>query len=662
MPEATVAITFNKNEIWKFGTLTVSPFHWLEAGYFYYRPADLRWEGDNVRGHYLDKGFNVKFVHRPKDNRFPTIAIGLDDFAGTGYFSKEYAVSTFVLGNFKSSLGIGWGKFAGESSFENPLSFISDDLIFRPIESSNRSRGGNPSYDKWFRGDASLFGGIEYISPHLKGLKIKLEYDPFNYFDFSAVQRPDALASLRNKTKNINFGIGYQLNDFVSIDASYIKGNTFNLNFNIALNFNKDFVKKEKFKSNIELKDFQKNSKNNFYENLLYNLNKNNLFLQTANLDKNELEITISATNYRNAVRSGSYAAKISQDVANYSNIDLSVIKVTHLNAGIELNQISFISNHLSNQFVPMEVKVRNTDISSGKTNSYISDEFQPILKMPIIFSSISPSVISHIGNPEKFYFGGLNLKYSGEIQFKRNLILTTELNQPIYNNLEDTISGPGSKMEHVRTDLVQYLKEDDIFISRAQLDFIWSPMREIYAKVSGGIFENMYAGIGGEILYKPFDKNYSIGFELFEVKQRDFRQRFGFKNYKTTTGHISYSHIFAKDVEAKISYGRYLAKDDGFTLDLGRRTRSGFKAGIYFSRTNVSDEIFGEGSFDKGFYIQVPLDLFSNKYNGQYSTLKISPLTRDGGAKLIHDKDLRGLIHNSSRYELSKQWRGYLD
>ena len=662
MPEATVAITFNKNEIWKFGTLTVSPFHWLEAGYFYYRPADLRWEGDNVRGHYLDKGFNVKFVHRPKDNRFPTIAIGLDDFAGTGYFSKEYAVSTFVLGNFKSSLGIGWGKFAGESSFENPLSFISDDLIFRPIESSNRSRGGNPSYDKWFRGDASLFGGIEYISPHLKGLKIKLEYDPFNYFDFSAVQRPDALASLRNKTKNINFGIGYQLNDFVSIDASYIKGNTFNLNFNIALNFNKDFVKKEKFKSNIELKDFQKNSKNNFYENLLYNLNKNNLFLQTANLDKNELEITISATNYRNAVRSGSYAAKISQDVANYSNIDLSVIKVTHLNAGIELNQISFISNHLSNQFVPMEVKVRNTDISSGKTNSYISDEFQPILKMPIIFSSISPSVISHIGNPEKFYFGGLNLKYSGEIQFKRNLILTTELNQPIYNNLEDTISGPGSKMEHVRTDLVQYLKEDDIFISRAQLDFIWSPMREIYAKVSGGIFENMYAGIGGEILYKPFDKNYSIGFELFEVKQRDFRQRFGFKNYKTTTGHISYSHIFAKDVEAKISYGRYLAKDDGFTLDLGRRTRSGFKAGIYFSRTNVSDELFGEGSFDKGFYIQVPLDLFSNKYNGQYSTLKISPLTRDGGAKLIHDKDLRGLIHNSSRYELSKQWRGYLD
>ena len=92
--------------------------------------------------------------------------------------------------------------------------------------------------------------------------------------------------------------------------------------------------------------------------------------------------------------------------------------------------------------------------------------------------------------------------------------------------------------------------------------------------------------------------------------------------------------------IESNISYGRYLAKDDGFTFDLGRRTRSGFKAGIYFTRTNVSAETFGEGSFDKGFYFQIPMDLFSTGYSGNYSTFKLSPLTRDGGAKLIHDKD----------------------
>ena len=55
--DGTLALTLNRNDIWKFGTLTATPLEWLEASYFYYRPKDLIWEGNNVRGHYLDKGF-----------------------------------------------------------------------------------------------------------------------------------------------------------------------------------------------------------------------------------------------------------------------------------------------------------------------------------------------------------------------------------------------------------------------------------------------------------------------------------------------------------------------------------------------------------------------------------------------------------------------------
>ena len=113
---------------------------------------------------------------------------------------------------------------------------------------------------------------------------------------------------------------------------------------------------------------------------------------------------------------------------------------------------------------------------------------------------------------------------------------------------------------------------------------------------------------------------------------------------------------------ESNLSYGRYLAKDDGFTFDIGRRTKSGFKAGIYFTRTNVSAEVFGEGSFDKGFYFQIPLDLFSKNYSGNYSSFKLSPLTRDGGAKLNFDKDLKGLIYNTTFSELNGQWNGLLN
>ena len=342
--------------------------------------------------------------------------------------------------------------------------------------------------------------------------------------------------------------------------------------------------------------------------------------------------------------------------------MDINQINISHINAGIELNNIKYIANHINNDNLPIELLVRNTALESGNFMGFKKDEFKPNIDFPVIFSSISPTLVTHIGNPEKFFFGGVNLQHISEIQFNRNLLLSTEFNARVYGDFDNAISKPDSVMEHVRTDLVEYLQEDDIVISRMQLDYVWSPKKDTYAKLSGGIYETMFAGYGIETLYKPFDKNYSLGFEIFHVKQRSFDQRFSFKDYSTVTGHLNFGYSLPLGIESNISYGRYLAKDDGFTFDLGRRTRSGFKAGIYFTRTNVSAETFGEGSFDKGFYFQIPMDLFSTGYSGNYSTFKISPLTRDGGAKLIHDKDLKGLIYNSTYRELSQQWRGLLN
>ena len=386
--------------------------------------------------------------------------------------------------------------------------------------------------------------------------------------------------------------------------------------------------------------------------------------MQTASLNEDQtLEINISTSEHRNAIRSSSYAAYIAKQVSDNNDINVSEIKVSHINVGVELNNVSYIANHLSEDSRPViELKKRYTELDSGQVNKYKQAKFRPNVDFPVIFSNTSPSVVTHIGNPEKFYYGGINITNTTEVQFSRNLLLSSELEYSIYNDIQDTVSGPGSKMQHVRTDLVQYLKEDDLYISRLQLDYIWSPYKDIYTKISGGIFETMYAGIGFEGIYKPFKSNYAIGAEFFSVRQRAFNQKFQFRDYKTTTGHINLTYQFFKGIELNLSYGRYLAKDDGFTFDLSRNTSSGFKSGIYFTRTDVPAEIFGEGSFDKGFYFQIPLDLFSNKYSGNYSTFKLSPLTRDGGAKLVHDKNLRGLIFNTTYSELTSQWGGFLN
>ena len=147
--------------------------------------------------------------------------------------------------------------------------------------------------------------------------------------------------------------------------------------------------------------------------------------------------------------------------------------------------------------------------------------------------------------------------------------------------------------------------------------------------------------GIGTEFIYKPFDKNYYFGFESFYVKKRDFDQLFNLLDYETHTSHINFNYFFEPlDINLNLSYGKYLAKDKGYTFDLSRRSKLGIRSGFFFTRTNVSAELFGEGSFDKGFYIQIPLDLFRKKYTASHTNFKLRPLTRDGGQKLNYEKN----------------------
>ena len=125
-------------------------------------------------------------------------------------------------------------------------------------------------------------------------------------------------------------------------------------------------------------------------------------------------------------------------------------------------------------------------------------------------------------------------------------------------------------------------------------------------------------------------------GIDVNKVRQRDFDQRFNFLDYQVTTGHVTgYWQTGWKDVLAKVSYGQYLAGDRGYTVDVSKAFSNGVKMGAYFTRTNVSAEQFGEGSFDKGIYVSIPFDAFFTKFSNDTATILWNPLIRDGGAKL---------------------------
>jgi hypothetical protein len=95
---------------------------------------------------------------------------------------------------------------------------------------------------------------------------------------------------------------------------------------------------------------------------------------------------------------------------------------------------------------------------------------------------------------------------------------------------------------------------------------------------------------------------------------------------------------------------GRYLAKDKGVTISLAKEFDSGIRAGFFATKTNVSAQEFGEGSFNKGFYVSIPFDLLTIKPSRQVAGIAWVPLTRDGGQQLGRKYSLYGLTESRGK------------
>ena len=72
-------------------------------------------------------------------------------------------------------------------------------------------------------------------------------------------------------------------------------------------------------------------------------------------------------------------------------------------------------------------------------------------------------------------------------------------------------------------------------------------------------------------------------------------------------------------------------------------------------SITNLSAREYGEGSFGKWVYGNIPMDIFSQRGTRDRTFFEWAPLVRDGGQKLKTGKDLYVLMNNP-HLELSDQ------
>ena len=130
------------------------------------------------------------------------------------------------------------------------------------------------------------------------------------------------------------------------------------------------------------------------------------------------------------------------------------------------------------------------------------------------------------------------------------------------------------------------------------------------------------------------------MGLEIFDVRKRDYNWGFGHLDYQNTTltANFYYRNYGSIPFDLKISAGEYLAGDVGSTIEFSRTFSSGVKFGAFATFTDVSTEQFGEGSFDKGIFFNIPIFGNSIAYTWR-------PLTKDPGAKLVRRNSLHDLL-----------------
>ena len=240
---------------------------------------------------------------------------------------------------------------------------------------------------------------------------------------------------------------------------------------------------------------------------------------------------------------------------------------------------------------------------------------------------------------------------------FRRGLSLKTVIGFDIYNNFNEFNNPSFSQLPHVRSDIQEYLSEGKNNIARMQINYIWSPYKNLFARLDVGLLEEMFGGFGGELYYRPFSSNFSASFSFHNVRQREYKQRFKFRDYQTETGHLGLHYDLPKGIHSQMLIGKYLAGDKGVTLDLSRRFKTGFTLGVFATKTNLSAEEFGEGSFDKGFYFSIPMEIFYSKYRQGNISFGLHPLTKDGGATLNVHNSLFSLFGDTNRSSLVRDW-----
>jgi membrane-associated phospholipid phosphatase len=642
MPDARVA----PEAAWRTGMSFMRPYQtiWSSVAMFPWAEASFRFTrsfgvpgfegGTNIDyGDFKDKSFDSKVIVFPERGIWPSLAIGAQDVGGgTGVFRAAYGVASRQFGDFDVTVGYGTRRIDG------------------------------------------AFGGVRWTPSWAPNWGLVAEYDAFDYKrDFGS-----ALSGSAAYKKEPAYGVEYR-EEWWGVKGFSAHGNVgFNAYVSIPLERRELVPKIDEppayTKINPRPTEAQWASDDQHRARVVRALREQDFRDVRVDYERGVLEAVLTNSRISSMPRAVGRAART---LLSFAPLEVREIRVTYQQGALPLATYELINVPLLQRYfngmasrdqlapyVAIRYAEPLAERSTEKDRQEMLSAFDEPLAQGLVIGRqdadlfavkgenflggrvhLRPGLSTYLNDPSGAYRFDVSAVGSYDRPLGNNTFLQAETKLTIWENVSGVTQPSNSVLPHVRTDVAEYKRASRFKLLRLLANKYYHPAQRVYARASAGIYEEMYSGFGGQVLYMPPDGAWGVDLAGDWVKQRDFEGWFGHRDYSVVTMIASLNYRLAQGVTATLRGGRFLAGDEGVRVELKRRFNSGWEVGAWYTVTNGKD-ITSPGTpaspyRDKGIFMAMPLDTLLTRDTQATSGFNLAPWTRDVGQMVASPGDL---------------------
>lgn len=566
----------------------------------------------------------------------PEIALGFQSAFGHKRMAGEYLAFSKRYENFDFTAGVGWGRFGTRHSVPNPL-----DWTGSYFDKDRQLDGDKPNSPKeWFTGDTGFFVGIEYATP-MKGLNLKADWSSDSY----KAERQLGI----NTPSTYSLGLSYQPTDWVDMGMALIDKDTIMARVSL-----KSMIRSWPFSPSDQSYPVAL-APDMSDRNIVAEGKKHNIQIRNILPDTRGMSGQIYLSPYQSSPYQLSQAWRIISNKTKTENPD--ILRLEPIYFGLKAPAISITRKDLvdaaSRHNGSAEEIWRNTEFDDR-----LSDKMKKLEIRSLSFKLRENFSLSEDDAP---FIHRTDFIATASHQLLTNFLIETSVRYNLFSNLDHLDSTRMPADDPVRSDETYYVRRK-LAVERAFLQGFKSFNTNWHITASAGYLDDMFAGYHGEILYRPWGKNWAAGFEAADIIKRDYKAplNLGSLNQSQLTGHANFYYEFPNtDTTLHASLGRYIGQDKGGSLTLQNRLENGSTIEAFITATNQHDpDPYGSSSnISSGLRFTLPLGSLRYIPDGSSIEVNAVPVARDAGQKVDIAHTLYDMTEPLSYRHLTQRW-----